>query len=606
MTLGDPSSSDPMSTPASPCPVSLSDLPNTPLASDTSHPSIPLQSVKESSWGDVAVLNKNTNNYAAWSRHVVRILQLSSGLDQYLDGSLAAPDPYYEPRANRHWKLNNAAIQAFLFLKCASSEHPFIENCTTAKDIWSVLKKRHVHQGPMTQVTLIQEALSVRYSSSVPFADTTLILHNLNRRIWDMGAPTPEGFLCILMLLALSADESLFSVRDAIVSGLSSATSDHTYTSANIVDCLDFEQQACSMAITQTVPIPAEAHTACCSSSSDPNHLLCSNCKKPRHTSEFYIQPGGGMAGKTIAEAQAARNAKRGKKPKDKSSKPAGSIIQSGNQAYIIDADGKAHEIISSSSTTVTATTPDSMHFLQTDDIDSIDPLVLDSMCAADVVEYAHIAEVSWLATQESLHASVDWHERRRTEDLDLMAVTAAPLPTTSRRMTISLDTFPFLLDSACTTHISPDRSDFMTLHPTANRTVTGVGGSTISALGIGTIKLVIAKGSYVLLENVLFIPASTVCLISIGCITESLQCSITFDASTVTLKNRSGSLFATGTQLPTRKLYSLDCTHLSTEHVFHTADLDTWHRQLGHALNQCILDLATKQLVQGMLINLS
>jgi len=180
MTLGNPSSNDPMSTPASPRPVSLSDLPNTPLASDTSHPSIPLQSVKESSWGDVAILDKNTNNYAAWSRHVVRILQLSSGLDQYLDGSLAAPDPYYEPRANHHWKLNNAAIQAFLFLKCVSSEHPFIENCTTAEDIWSVLKKHHVHQGPMTQVTLIQEALSVRYSSSVPFADTTLILRNLN------------------------------------------------------------------------------------------------------------------------------------------------------------------------------------------------------------------------------------------------------------------------------------------------------------------------------------------------------------------------------------------------------------------------------------------
>jgi len=459
----------------------------------------------------------------------------------------------------------------------------------------------------MTQVTLIQEALSVRYSSSVPFADTTLILRNLNRRIWDMGAPTPEGFLCILMLLALSADESLFSVRDAIVSGLSSATSDRAYTSANIVDRLDFEQQARSMAIARTVPIPAEAHAARCSSSSDPNHLLCSNCKKPWHTSEFCIQPGGGMAGKTIAEAQAARNAKRGKKPKDKSSKPAGSIIQSGNQAYIVDANGKAHEIISSSSTTVTATAPDSAHFLQTDDIDSIDPLVLDSMCAADVAEYAHIAEVSWLATQESLHASVDWHERRRkAEDLDLAAVTAAPLPTTSHRTTISLDTFPFLLDSACTTHISPDRSDFMTLHPIADRTVTGVGGSTISTLGIGTIKLVVAKGSYVLLENVLFIPASTVRLISIGCITESLQCSITFNASTVTLKNRSGSLFATGTRLPTRKLYSLDCTRLSTKHAFYTADLDTWHRRLGHASNQCILDLATKQLAQGMLINLS
>ncbi|KIK10295.1 hypothetical protein K443DRAFT_670920 [Laccaria amethystina LaAM-08-1] len=29
-------------------------------------------------------------------------------------------------------------------------------------------------------------------------------------------------------------------------------------------------------------------------------------------------------------------------------------------------------------------------------------------------------------------------------------------------------------------------------------------------------------------------------------------------------------------------------------------ADIDTWHRRLGHASNQCVLDLATKQLAQG------
>ncbi|KIK09291.1 hypothetical protein K443DRAFT_949 [Laccaria amethystina LaAM-08-1] len=67
MTLGDSLSSDPASTPASPGQGSLSSLPNTPLPSDISHPSVSIQSVKESSWGDVAVLDKTSNNYAAWS-----------------------------------------------------------------------------------------------------------------------------------------------------------------------------------------------------------------------------------------------------------------------------------------------------------------------------------------------------------------------------------------------------------------------------------------------------------------------------------------------------------------------------------------------------------
>jgi len=265
---------------------------------------------KETSWGTTALLDKTSNNYAVWSHHIIRILRLSSSLDLYLDSSFSAPDSRLKPRANHNWKINDAAVQAFLLMKCAPSEHPFVENCVSSHDIWSTLQKRHVYQGPMSQVTLIQEALSVHYSSSTPFADTTLILRDLNRRIWDMGAPNSEGFLCILMLLALSADESLSSVHDAIVSGLSSSTSDRTYTSAEIVARLDFEQQARSV---HTVPVLAEAHVAKGAGSSDSKQSICSNCKKACHTAEFCIQPGGGMAGKTILEAQQVHDAKRGK-----------------------------------------------------------------------------------------------------------------------------------------------------------------------------------------------------------------------------------------------------------------------------------------------------
>ncbi|KIK04352.1 hypothetical protein K443DRAFT_4660 [Laccaria amethystina LaAM-08-1] len=317
MALGD-SASDDFTSPAES--TLVSSVATATLASDISHPSISMQSVKEMSWGTAALLDKISNNYAAWSRRVIRILRLSSGLDLYLN-----------------------TIQSFLIMKCADSEHPFIENCASSHEIWSILQQRHIHQGPMSQVTLIQEALSVHYSSSVPFANTTLILRDLNRRIWDMGAPNSEGFLCILMLLALSADNSLSSVRDTIVSGLSSSTTDRAYTSAEIVARLDFEQQARSM---HTVPVPAEAHVAHGAGTSDSKQSICSNCKKPRHTVEFCIQPGGGMAGKSIAEGQQARDAKRGKRSNDKSknvSKPAGSIIQSGHQAFIVDADGKAH-----------------------------------------------------------------------------------------------------------------------------------------------------------------------------------------------------------------------------------------------------------------------
>ena len=118
MTLGDSSLSDPATTPSSPNgPTSLLPLPPTPLASDTSHPSVPRERLMESSWGDAPLLDKTLNNYTAWSRHILRVLRLS-GLDIYLDGSLPAPDPHLEPRANRNWRLNHSAIHAFLIMKC--------------------------------------------------------------------------------------------------------------------------------------------------------------------------------------------------------------------------------------------------------------------------------------------------------------------------------------------------------------------------------------------------------------------------------------------------------------------------------------------------------
>ncbi|KIK10296.1 hypothetical protein K443DRAFT_145367, partial [Laccaria amethystina LaAM-08-1] len=154
MAFGDSVSDDPASPAASTLASSVS---ITALSSDVSHPSVSIQGVKETSWGTAALLDKTSNNYAAWSRHVVRILRLSSGLDLYLDKSFSAPDSRLEPRANRNWNINDAAVQAFLLMKCAPSEHPFVENCVSSRDIWSTLQKRHVHQGPMSQVTLIQE-----------------------------------------------------------------------------------------------------------------------------------------------------------------------------------------------------------------------------------------------------------------------------------------------------------------------------------------------------------------------------------------------------------------------------------------------------------------
>ena len=211
----------------------LSSSTTSPLSSDLSNPSITVRCISDSGWKDHADLDLTTNNWPTWHQRVIMVLQLSGGLDRYLEGKTAEPDPNLEPRANENWGINDSAVRAFIQTRCSATELSFINNCPTALSTWTTLKARHQCQGTVSQINLMQEAFLIRYSMSAPFADTSERLHTLNDRIWVMGAPMSDSFLVILMLLALSPSE-FRGVCDAAITGLSSATPSSPYTANHI------------------------------------------------------------------------------------------------------------------------------------------------------------------------------------------------------------------------------------------------------------------------------------------------------------------------------------------------------------------------------------
>ena len=74
----------------------------TPLATDLSNPSVVVRRISDSGWKDHADLDLTTNNWPTWQRRVIMVLQLSGGLDRYLDGKAAEPDSVLKPRANEN------------------------------------------------------------------------------------------------------------------------------------------------------------------------------------------------------------------------------------------------------------------------------------------------------------------------------------------------------------------------------------------------------------------------------------------------------------------------------------------------------------------------
>lgn len=115
------------------------------------------------------------------------------------------------------------------------------------------------------------------------------------------------------------------------------------------------------------------------------------------------------------------------------------------------------------------------------------------------------------------------------------------------------------------------------------------MGGTSIEAIEIGQIRLQVQNQTEIYLNNALYIPNSTMWLISISALTAGMHALITFSCSGVTILNEeSGTLLAAGPLIPSRRLYTLELQSDLFEHALTTAHrpvhLDTWHWRLEHA----------------------
>jgi hypothetical protein len=150
--------------------------------------------------------------------------------------------------------------------------------------------------------------------------------------------------------------------------------------------------------------------------------------------------------------------------------------------------------------------------------------------------------------------------------------------------------------------------SDFYTLRPVPPCTVHGVSGSSIAAIRISSIHLIIAKGIHLTLDNVLFIPTATVHLISISAICAAHHCIASFHTTSCWVQGRNDMHMLTGT-LTSHCLYALSDGQLSTDHALlttHQPDFQSWHRHLGHTHYHAVYDLAHSGNATDMPINLS
>jgi transposase InsO family protein len=124
-----------------------------------------------------------------------------------------------------------------------------------------------------------------------------------------------------------------------------------------------------------------------------------------------------------------------------------------------------------------------------------------------------------------------------------------------------------------------------------------------------------VASGLRLSLTNVLYVPNSKIRLLSVSSLNRSGNYVTHFDSSSCWVTNRSGATIIRGALSSKRQLYTVTLTSASVTHVprsptalyaSRTPDVETWHRRLGHCNVRSIIEMARKEAVEGMTIDLS
>ncbi|KAJ7239497.1 hypothetical protein C8J57DRAFT_1727341 [Mycena rebaudengoi] len=269
----------------------------------TEAPNFKVVSISSSSWTATDFLDLTKRNYSSWSKRVLQTLGMNGGLFLWLDPSHTIPPRTLYPRDHSAWLSNDMAVRSFLQSVSTVPEHSHIAKCTTAAGVWTMLKVRHEVVGTVVQMELLREFFEVRYTNDPSkTAATSTRLSELNDAIWAVGVPDPAAFLTWGMINALSPFPAL---RNQIVD---IADVNAAKIERRLAIPGTFDSSSC--------PTANAAYSGRAREPREPRELCTTpQCPRPdSHTWSFCIQPGGGMAGKKIGEAQEAQRQARTKK----------------------------------------------------------------------------------------------------------------------------------------------------------------------------------------------------------------------------------------------------------------------------------------------------
>ena len=262
------------------------------FTSPVKNPVAIIQTIKQipsQAYTDVPLLDKSQCNWDLWNRKL-RIVLEGCGLDDYVYSLL--PRLSSPPENVLAWIRNDKLARSFILSRYSDEEQRLIEDIRLAGTAYQFLKLRHEREGAYTQLILIQEAFTLRFARSARFATSFNTAKDLIKRIFNIGFPSMDAFLRIVLLNMLQGE--FVGLRDQVTTAMSAATSISPYMSNDILKWLELEQQL----LDGTVHTADTALLATQKGHHPQSTKLCSNCNHTGHLIATCWREGGGMAGR--------------------------------------------------------------------------------------------------------------------------------------------------------------------------------------------------------------------------------------------------------------------------------------------------------------------
>jgi hypothetical protein len=295
-------------------------------------------------WKDEEKLAYERDNWREYSTKVENQLGMIPGAARFLENTEDDPNPCpsYQmyPAHHRAWLDTDRVVRVFLSDTLTVTERTHIAHCKTAADVWATLRYRHLARSPAGQISALKRFANISYASDPgTFAATTTLLTQCNEAIWQCGAPNPELFLLSGIISALEANHSTIA---------STLLAQPNLDLAMAIATLD-TRQCRPGASTGGEVFAASAATTCSNKA----------CPKPAtHTWPYCTTVGGGMAGRTVREAQTKYRTDNGiPEPTPRPPKPPQVKRDGAGRAYVT-LGGTDHFLVPTPAAAATAATP--------------------------------------------------------------------------------------------------------------------------------------------------------------------------------------------------------------------------------------------------------